>query len=255
MHVLGIDIGGSGMKAAPVDLTTGTLLSDRHRIPTPQPPRPDSMTEVVGQLTQHFDWDGPVGVCFPARIKKGVARTAANISDDWIGVNLEERFSTASGCPVTVLNDADAAGVAEMEYGAGQGRRDLVLMLTFGTGIGSALFWDEELIPNTELGHLRFTDDRTAEEFASDRIREAEDLAWDVWGQRVRRVLQYLDFLLTPDLIIIGGGVSRPHRYERFAPELTDLDTEIVPAELENEAGIIGAAYAAVHSAMAGKGR
>lgn len=253
MHALGIDIGGSGMKAAPVDLTTGDLLSDRHRIPTPQPPRPKSMTEVVAELVEHFDWDGPVGVCFPARIKKGVAKTAANISDAWIGVNLEEQFSAATGCPVTVLNDADAAGVAEMEYGAGRGRHDLVLMLTFGTGIGSALFWDEELVPNTELGHLRFKKKKTAEEYASDRIREEEDLPWPKWGKRVRRVLEYIDFLLAPDLIIIGGGVSRPERYEQFAPKLKKVDTEIVPAELENEAGIIGAAYAAVHPKMAGK--
>lgn len=252
MNVLGIDIGGSGMKAAPVDLTTGTLLEKRHRIPTPKPATPKAMAKVARDLVRHFAWEGPVGVAFPARIKNGIARTASNIEESWIGTDVEALFSEKTGCPITVLNDADAAGVAELEYGAGKGRRDLVLLLTFGTGIGSALFWNGELVPNTELGHLHLLKrGTTAEEYASDRIREAKDLSWKKWGKRVRRYLNHVEFLLAPDLIIIGGGVSRPGKFEQYASRLK-TQAEIKPAELENEAGIVGAAYAAVHPEVSG---
>ncbi len=252
MNVLGIDIGGSGMKAAPVNLETGEMLTDRFRIETPQPATPKAMTKVIKQLTKQFDWEGPVGAAFPARVKNGVAKTAANIHKSWIGTNVEEIFYKATGCPMTVLNDADAAGVAEMNYGAGKGRKDLVLLLTFGTGIGSALFWNGELVPNSELGHLRFKKNWTAEEYAADRIRKEMELEWDEWGKRVRKVLKYVNFLLAPDLIIIGGGVSRPQKWDLYASQLKKVKTEVVPAQLENEAGIVGAAYAAVHEEVSG---
>ncbi len=252
MNVLGIDIGGSGMKAAPVNLETGEMLTDRFRIDTPQPATPKAMAKVFKRLIENFEWEGPIGAAFPARVKNGVAKTASNIHRSWIGTNVEELFHEATGCPVTVLNDADAAGVAEMEYGAGKGRKDLVLLLTFGTGIGSALFWNGELVPNTEFGHLRFRKKTTAEEYAADRIRKDKDLSWPKWGKRVRRVLQYVDFLLAPDLIIVGGGVSRPQKWDLYASKLKDVNTEVVPAQLENEAGIIGAAYAAVHEEVSG---
>ena len=245
MDILGIDIGGSGMKAAPVNLDTGEMRTERYRIDTPQPATPKAMAKVARDLAKNFKWDGPIGVAFPARIKKGVAKTASNIDKSWIGTSAQETFSKATDCPVYVLNDADAAGVAEMQYGAGRGEDGLVMMLTFGTGIGSALFLDGELVPNTELGHLRYKRKKSFEDYAADRIRKEDDLEWNKWGKRVRRYLKHVEFLFGPDLIIIGGGVSRPHKWEEFAPAFKKLDAKVVPAQLENEAGIIGAAYAA----------
>jgi polyphosphate glucokinase len=234
----GIDIGGSGMKAAPVDLITGTLTADRHKILTPQPATPEAMADVVRQLVEHFEWEGNVGVAFPAVVRNGVARTAANIDKSWIGTDIDAVFTKASGQPVHVINDADAAGLAEMRYGAGRGRDGVVIMLTFGTGIGSGLFLDGKLVPNSELGHL-LLDGEEAEHRAAAVIRDRQHLSWKEWGERVDRYLEHVVFLFSPDLLIVGGGVSR--KSEKWL-KYVDIDVEIVVASLENEAGIVGAA-------------
>jgi polyphosphate glucokinase len=237
----GIDIGGSGMKAAPVDLATGTLTADRHKILTPKPATPKAMAGVVRQLVEHFEWEGKVGVAFPAVVRNGVARSAANIDQSWIGTDIDTVFTKASGRPVHVINDADAAGLAEMRYGAGRGRRGVVIMLTFGTGIGSGLFLDGMLVPNTELGHL-LLDGEKAEHRAAAVIRDRDNLSWKEWGQRVDRYLEHVVFLFSPDLLIIGGGVSR--KADKWL-HYVDVDVEIAVASRENEAGIVGAALIA----------
>lgn len=244
MIVLGIDVGGSGIKGAPVDTATGALVAERHRIATPQPATPDAVAKVIGQIARHFSWTGPVGVAFPARIKRGVALTAANIDDAWIGTDAAELFRIHANCTCLVLNDADAAGVAEMHFGAGANRRDLVLVLTFGTGIGTALFMNQTLVPNAELGHIILPDHGPAEPYAADRARKESDLSWEEWAQRVQVYIDWIEFLLAPDLIILGGGISKPRKTSKYLHLLHPI-AEIVPAKLENEAGIIGAAYSA----------
>jgi polyphosphate glucokinase len=241
MLVLGIDVGGSGVKGGLVDLDVGRLVGERVRIPTPQPATPAAVIETISELTEHFGWEGPLGCGFPGVVRRGTVHTAANLDPSWAGVELRKRLEAATGCAVTVVNDADAAGLAEVRYGAGRGRRGVVLVLTLGTGIGSALFVDGRLVPNTELGHLEI-DGKTAEVRASDRVREEKGLSWKKWAQRLDAVIERLRFHLWPDLVVIGGGVSRKH--ERFLPLLT-APVEIVPAELRNHAGIVGAALAA----------
>ncbi len=238
--VLGIDVGGTGIKGAPVDTRTGRLLADRHRILTPQPATPDAVAAVVGELAKFFDWTGPSGATFPAVIKHGIAHTAANVDPGWIGTNAEDLFAQAIGGDVTVVNDADAAGIAEMQFGAGRGRSGVVIMVTLGTGIGSAVFLDGVLLPNTELGHLQL-DGKDAEEIAAESVREGEDLSWKKWSKRLNEYLAMLEGLFSPDLFVIGGGVSK--KSGKFIPRL-ELETEVVPAELLNEAGIVGAALA-----------
>jgi polyphosphate glucokinase len=245
--VLGIDIGGTGIKGAPVETLSGQLLSDRHRILTPHPATPEAVTEVVGELAKFFDWTGPTGATFPAVVKNGVARTAANVDPAWIGTDAAGLFSKAIGGEVTVVNDADAAGVAEMTFGVGKGRRGLVIMVTLGTGIGSALFIDGVLVPNTELGHLKMGK-KDAERIASEIVREENDLSWKEWAKRVEEYLVMVEALFSPDLFIIGGGVSK--KADKFVPRLTEVQTEIVAAQLLNEAGIVGAALA--HAQRAG---
>ncbi len=243
MNVLGIDVGASGIKAAPVDVGKGRLLAKRHRIDTPKPATPKAVGKVIAQMARHFDWHGPVGVCFPARIKRGVALTASNIDKKWIGTDAAALFREKTGCPTYVLNDADAAGVAEMAFGVGRGRQGLVLMFTFGTGIGSGLFFDDTLVPNSELGHLILHGDK-AEAYAADSARKRDDLSWEQWAGRVQEYLDHVEFLFAPDLIILGGGVSRPKKREKYF-HLLRTEADLVPAKLQNEAGIIGAAYAA----------
>lgn len=238
---LGIDIGGSGIKGAPVDLTTGTLVTERFRVPTPQPSLPADIATIVGQIAKQFKWNRPIGCTFPAVVKRGVTRTAANVDQAWIGTDAGALFHAATNCPVVVLNDADAAGIAEMKFGAGKGEMGTVLMLTLGTGIGSALFVDGVLVPNTELGHMDIRG-KEAEERAADRTRTEKDLSWKKWAGRVDEVLDRMSALFSPDLIIIGGGVSREHK--KFFPYFTPA-TRIVPAQLLNNAGIVGAALAA----------
>jgi polyphosphate glucokinase len=242
MDVLGVDIGGSGIKGAPVDLAAGRFAKERLRIETPHPSAPKAVADVVRQIVEHFAWRGPVGVTFPGVVVDGVTRTAANVDKKWIGTDADGLFTEVTGCPVTMLNDADAAGIAEMTYGAGKGRHGVVLMLTFGTGIGSALFVDGTLVPNTELGHLEL-DGKDAEHRASAYVREAKQLSWEKWAERVERYLRHVDFLFSPGLILIGGGVSK--KSEKFLPLIHGVRAEVVPAALHNDAGIIGAGLAA----------
>jgi polyphosphate glucokinase len=237
-QAFGIDIGGSGMKAAPVRLATGELTHDRFKILTPHPATPDAMAPVVAELVGHFDWEGPVGVTFPGVVRRGVAYSAANLDKSWIGVDADALFTEASGQDVHVVNDADAAGLAEVRFGAGRDVPGVVLVLTFGTGIGSGLFIDGVLVPNTELGHLE-VDGKDAESRAAASAREREDLSWKDWAKRVQRYLETVVALFSPALIIVGGGASR--KADKWVP-LLDVGTEIVPAAMENEAGIVGAA-------------
>lgn len=234
----GIDIGGSGMKAAPVDLDRGELAEARLRIDTPQPAAPAPMTDIVKQLVEHFGWSGPVGVTFPGVVRHGVIRSAANLDHSWIGVDADALFTEATGCDVHVVNDADAAGLAEVRFGAGRDRKGVVLLLTMGTGIGSALFVDGHLVPNTELGHLEL-DGHDAETKAAASAREREGLSWKDWAKRVQHYLDHVIRLFSPDLIIVGGGASR--RADKWLPHV-HVDTEVGPATLTNEAGIVGAA-------------
>lgn len=241
---LGIDIGGTGIKAAPVDVTAGKLTVERAKLATPQPSAPDAVAEVITTLVGKFDWTGPVGITFPGVVVRGVIRTAHNLDPAWVGVNAVEFLGKAAGNPVSVLNDADAAGIAEMRFGAGHGQGGTVLLLTLGTGIGSALFYDGVLIPNTEFGHIEIHG-HDAEKRASEHAREVGDLSWGKWAGRVDTYLDKMEALLWPDLIIIGGGISK--KSDKFLPRLT-LRAPIVPAALLNDAGIVGAAMTAVAS-------
>lgn len=241
MNILGIDVGGSGIKGAPVDISTGELLDERYRIKTPKGAKPEPVAETVTKIVSYFDWKGPIGIGFPAPIKGGVAMMAANISKKWVGVNVDELFSRATGCPCTTLNDADAAGLAEMELGAGRGQPGTVIVLTLGTGIGTAIFNRGRLLPNAEFGHVE-VDGHEAELRASDAARKREDLSWKKYAKRLNRYLETMERLFWPNLFIIGGGISKNH--EKYLPLLT-IDTPVVPAQMLNEAGIVGAALAA----------
>lgn len=244
MEALGIDIGGSGIKGAPVDVTRGELTQERLRIPTPDPSTPAAIADVIAQIVKHFAWDGLVGVTFPGVVVDGITRSAANVDKAWIDTDARALFSKVTGLPVTVLNDADAAGLAEVAVGAARGKSGVVLLLTFGTGIGSALMVDGKLVPNSELGHLEIRG-KDAEKRASDHAREAHNLSWDEWAAKVEEYLKHVEALFSPSLIIIGGGVSK--RSEKFLPKVK-LRTPIIPAALQNEAGIVGAAMAAAKS-------
>jgi polyphosphate glucokinase len=248
MHVLGIDIGGSGIKAAPVDVTTGQLLADRQKIETPRPARPGPVADVVKQLTTAFSWSGPIGITFPGVVTDGVTRTAANLDPAWIGLDAASLFGQATGSKVRVLNDADAAGMAEMKFGAGVGQMGTVLMLTFGTGIGSALFTEGVLVPNTEFGHIEIRG-QDAEKRASERAKDLHDLSWGKWAEHVDEYLHHIEALLSPSLIIVGGGVSR--QSDKWVPRLTGIRARIVPAAMQNDAGIVGAAMAGADAASA----
>ena len=244
MTVLGIDIGGSGIKGAPVDVEAGALADERYRLETPRPATPDAVVAVLAEVAGHWKADeqgaDAVGVTFPGVVRNGVIGTAANLHPDWVGLDAAALFTEHTGRRVTVLNDADAAGVAEMAFGAGRNVHGVVLLVTFGTGIGSALFLDGRLVPNTELGHLELNG-ADAELHASDRIREEKDLGWDEWAGRVQDYLRLVERLLVPDLIILGGGVSK--KADRFLPSVR-ISTPVVPAVLQNNAGIVGAAMA-----------
>jgi polyphosphate glucokinase len=239
--VLGIDIGGTGIKAAPVDVTAGTLTAERLKLPTPHPPTPDAVVDVIKQLVAHFDWSGPTGVTFPGVVIQGVIRTAPNLDPAWIDVEATKLIGKAAGVPVSVINDADAAGVAEMRFGAGRGHDGTVLMITLGTGIGSALFYNGVLIPNTEFGHIEIHG-QDAESRASEHAREVDDLSWGKWAGRLDTYFDKIEDLLSPSLIIVGGGISK--KSDKFLPKLS-LRATIVPAALHNDAGIVGAAMTA----------
>jgi polyphosphate glucokinase len=241
LQVFGVDIGGSGIKGALVDLETGILVAKRERIPTPKPSTPEAVGEVVAELIAMAAWKGPVGVTVPGVVREGVVYSAANIDAAWVGTDAAGLFSERIGAPVTVLNDADAAGIAEVRYGAGRGQDGVVLLLTFGTGIGSALVHDGRLLPNTEFGHLQFRN-TTAEQYAAARLVERKDVSLKQWTKRVGQFLAYLEEIFWLDLIIAGGGISK--RFETYGPKIATRAL-LVPAMLRNQAGIVGAAMAA----------
>lgn len=241
MKALGIDVGGSGIKGAPVDVKTGKLLAERMRIKTPKKAEPQPIAEVVAEIARAFDWKGPIGIGFPAPIKGGVAMMAANVSDKWVGTNADDLFTKVTGCDCTLINDADAAGLAEVKFGAGKGHPGTVIMITLGTGIGTAIFHNGHLLPNTEFGHLDM-DGKDAEHRASDAVRQRQDLSWKKYAKRLNEYLTAMENLFWPDLFIIGGGISK--EAENYVP-LLNLTTPVVTAQLLNEAGIVGAALAA----------
>lgn len=237
----GVDIGGSGIKGAIVDLDKGDLATERVKYLTPHPSTPEAVAEVVARLVKEAGWSGDLGATFPAVIKNGVAKSAANVDKSWIGTDVDKVFTDITHCDVTVLNDADAAGIAEARFGAAKGVKGVVILLTFGTGIGSALLLDGQLVPNTELGHLE-VDGSDAEKKASSAAKDNEGLSFKQWSKRVQKYLTHVEKLFTPDLFVVGGGVSK--NSDKWVP-LLDLKTPIKPAELLNNAGIVGAAMAA----------
>jgi polyphosphate glucokinase len=249
MQALGIDIGGTGIKGAPVDLATGKLVTDRKKIATPHPSTPDAVAEVVKEVAQSFGWTGVSGATFPGVVINGTIRSAANVDKSWIGTDAATLFGKATGGEVAVLNDADAAGIAEMTFGAGVGVKGSVLMLTFGTGVGSALFTDGVLVRNTEFGHIEIRG-KDAEKRASEHAKVEHEWGWKEWTDRVSEYLQRIEALLSPNLIIVGGGISK--ECDKWLPLLTGVQAPIVPATLHNDAGIVGAAMAAAGVAAAG---
>ncbi|MEW2447627.1 polyphosphate--glucose phosphotransferase [Streptomyces parvulus] len=241
MQIFGVDIGGSGIKGAPVDLDRGDLAQERCKVLTPQPADPAGVADGVKEVVEHFGWTGPVGLTFPGVVTGGaMVRTAANVDKSWVDTDARSLFAERlGGLDVTVVNDADAAGVAEMNFGAGRGRQGTVILLTFGTGIGSAVFHGGVLVPNTELGHLEL-DGHDAEKRASSKVKEDHDMSWEHWAHRVRKYLAHVEMLFSPELFIIGGGVSR--KSQKFLHYIDGIQAEIVPAQLQNNAGIVGAA-------------
>ncbi|WP_373517081.1 polyphosphate--glucose phosphotransferase [Pricia sp.] len=245
MEVLGIDVGGSGMKGGIVNTETGEMISERHRIPTPESRKPEEMAEVIAEIVKHFDYKGKVGCGFPTVIKKGVCKSPGNLDESWLGVNIEELFEEKTGLDFTVVNDADIAGYASMEYGVGKGVEGLVVMITIGTGLGSGAFYNGKLIPNFELGQIPYKKYKKIELWAAASAKEREGLSYKKWGKRFNKFLKYVDLIIAPDLILLGGGTSKD--FDEFKKYIT-IETPVIPAELENHAGIIGAAAAAVHS-------
>lgn len=239
MQILGVDVGGSGIKGAIVDTDTGKLASPRIRIETPHPATPEAVGQTLSDLVAQHKWSGPVGIGFPAAIQRGVARTAANIDKSFIGLAIADYFSQLSGSPCFVANDADVAGLAEMRFGAGKNHPGVVLIVTIGTGLGTALFTNGQLLPNTELGHIYLKNGEEAELYASDAVREAEELKWGPWGKRFNRYLATMEALFWPDLIVLGGGASA--KLEKYSSQIT-VKAPVVPASFLNQAGIVGAA-------------
>lgn len=239
MQILGIDVGGTGIKGAIIETSTGELVSERLRIVTPSPATPESIGITLKELVERHGWSGPIGIGFPAAIQHGIARTAANIDPAFIGLPVADYFSIQTGCSVQVANDADVAGLAEMRFGAGQDVSGVVLIVTIGTGLGTALFSDGQLLPNTELGHIFLDNGLEAERYASEAVRDAQQLKWKDWGDRLNHYLITMENLFWPDLIILGGGASK--KLHKFAPQIT-TQTPVVPARLLNQAGMVGAA-------------
>ena len=243
MEILGIDIGGSGIKGALVNTQTGAMLTDRFRIPTPSSRKPEEMAEVVSQIAKHFDYSGPIGVGFPSIVKKGICKSKGNLHKSWVGVNIIGLFERHTGAKVFVNNDADAAATAEMAFGAGKDKKGLVMMVTIGTGLGSGAFLDGKLIPNFELGQIPYKSYDKIELWASAAAKEKEMLSFKRWAKRFNTFLEYVEIICAPDLIIVGGGTSKD--WERFSEHIS-IETPILPAEFLNQAGIIGAAMGAV---------
>jgi polyphosphate glucokinase len=246
MDVLGIDIGGSGMKGAIINSLTGEKLTDRYRIPTPKSRKPKAMAKVFKEIIAHFNYNGPVGIGFPTIIKHGICMANGNLHKDWLGVNAKALFSEACGLPVTVVNDADAAGYAVMNYGIGKGKQGLVMMITIGTGLGSSAFLNGELLPNFELGQIPYKKYDKIEAYASNAAKERDGISYKAWGKRFNKFLELVELITCPDLIILGGGSSKD--FDKYKKQIT-IKTPVIPAELGNYAGIIGAAAAALHEA------
>ena len=242
MEILGIDVGGSGIKGALVNMETGEMITERFRIPTPKSRKPKPMAQVVAKIVEHFDYNGPIGCGFPTVIKNGICKTPGNLHKKWAGVNVNELFSEATGLPVTVVNDADAAGYASMNFGVGRGKEGLVLMITIGTGLGSGAFYNGELIPNFELGQIPYKKYDKIELWAAASAKEREELSYKKWGKRFNVFLEFVELIVSPDLIILGGGTSKD--WDEFKDYIS-IETPVIPAELQNHAGIIGAAAAA----------
>lgn len=244
MEVLGIDIGGSGMKGGLINSVTGDMVSERFRIPTPDSRHPDDMAKVFKEIVNHFNYNGPIGCGFPTIIKHGVCKGQGNLHTDWNNLNVESLFSKASGLPVTVINDADAAGNAVMNYGIGKNKKGLVIIITIGTGLGSGAFLDGQLIPNFELGQIPYKKYKKIEDWAAASAKERENLSYKKWGKRFNKFLELVELLLRPDHIILGGGSSDD--FEQFKKWIK-IETPVVPAHLGNTAGIVGAACAVIH--------
>ena len=242
MEILGIDIGGSGIKGAIVDTEKGNLITERHRITTPKPATPEKVANAIQKMIRHFNWTGEVGCGFPTPLKHGKCLTGGNLHESWKDVQVDALFTEKTGNEYSVVNDADAAGLAEISFGAGKGKKGTVIMITLGTGIGSGVFLDGKLLPNTELGHVLYKNGKIFEKYAADSVRKNENLTRKEWGKRLHKYFKHINLLLSPDLFIVGGGASK--KLGKFVNHI-NIDTPIVAAEAENEAGIIGAAMAA----------
>jgi len=242
MEILGIDIGGSGIKGALVDIETGHLTTEKHRIATPKPATPENVANTIHDLITHFGWKGQVGCGFPTPLQHGKCQSGGNLHPSWKNVHVDELFNMKTGNDFSVVNDADAAGLAEISFGAGKGKMGVVIMITLGTGIGSGVFIDGKLLQNTELGHVLYKNGEVFEKYAADSIRKREGLSRKEWGKRLNKYFQHISLILSPDLFIIGGGASK--KLGKFSDQIK-IDIPIVAAESENEAGIIGAAMAA----------
>ena len=242
MEILGIDIGGTGIKGALVDIKTGKLTTERHRIPTPNPSTPEAVADTIQELVNHFNWKGLVGCGFPAPLLHGKCLGVSNLHKSWKGVQIDKLFAAKTGNDFSVVNDADAAGLAEINFGAGKNVKGVVIMITLGTGIGSGLFLDGKLLPNTEFGHVLYKNGEIFEKYASDSARKRDNLTRKEWSKRLHKYFKHINLLISPDLIIIGGGASK--KFDKIEAEI-NINVPIVPAEAENEAGIIGAAMAA----------
>ncbi|EPR65114.1 polyphosphate--glucose phosphotransferase [Cyclobacterium qasimii] len=242
MEILGLDIGGSGIKGAPVNIETGQLTAERFRIPTPTPTKPESVADTIQEIVDHFKWTGPIGCGFPTVVNNGKCMTKSNIHKSWVGVQIDQLFSEKTGLPVTVINDADAAGLAEMTFGAGKNKKGLVVTVTIGTGLGTGVFYNGILIPNFELGRTYYKNGEIIEYFAADSARQKENLTYIEWGKRFNKFLKHTVRIISPDLFILGGGASK--KMDKFEDQIT-VDVPVIAAENKNEAGIIGAAVAA----------
>ena len=247
MTLLGIDVGGSGIKGALVNSETGEMISERFRIPTPIPRTPEAMSDVIAQIVTHFDYKGKVGCGFPTIIKNGICKATGNLDKSWLGVNVEELLEKKTGLDFTVINDADAAGYATMNYGAGKGEKGFVVMITIGTGLGSGAFLDGRLIPNFELGQIPYKKYSKIEKWAAGSAKDREGLSYKKWGKRFNKFLEYVELIVSPDLIILGGGASKD--FKEFKSKIK-IETRVIPAELQNHAGIIGAAVASQYKAQ-----
>lgn len=244
MEILGIDVGGSGMKGGIVNIEKGHMISERFRIPTPKNREPGAMADVIAEIVQHFNYKGKVGCGFPTIIKNGICKSSGNLHPSWLGVNVETLFREKTGLQFSVVNDADIAGYAAMKFGVGKGNDGLVIMITIGTGLGSGAFFNGELIPNFELGQIPYKKYKKIEHWAANSIREQKGMSYKKWGKRFNKFLQIVDVIVAPDLILLGGGTSK--HFDEFKECIT-IETPVLPAKLENHAGIIGAAAAAIH--------